>query len=251
LFSNGFAFGLSDKEAAFNLPNMLTESQAVALQQGLSQRVKQHDDLHWPVRVVAGADVEYAKHSNRIAGAIVLLDADTKVVLEVATHVMTATFPYIPGLFSFREMPPLLAAYQKLHLRPDVIICDGHGLAHPRRFGLACHLGVEVDVPTIGCGKTRLVGRYEAVASARGAKAALLDETTDEVLGAVLRTQAGINPLFISIGHRVSLQTATQLVLAMSDTVRLPETTRQADKYAREALAAAPFPETAPNHSPE
>ena len=188
------------------------------------------------MRIIAGADVEYDKHSDRIAGAIVLLDADTKAVLDVATHIMKAGFPYIPGLFSFREMPPLLEAYQKLRLRPDVIICDGHGLAHPRRFGLACHLGVELDVPTIGCGKIRLIGRYESLAPERGMTAPLLDELSGEVLGLALRTQVGINPLFVSLGHRVSLETAAQLVLSMSQATRLPETTRQADKYAREAL---------------
>ncbi|WP_046246706.1 deoxyribonuclease V [Hymenobacter terrenus] len=218
---------------------MLTEAEAILIQQALSQRVIRHDELPRPVRVIAGTDVEYDKHSDQIAGAIVLLDADTKAVLEVATHVMRAPFPYIPGLFSFREMPALLAAYQQLRRQPDVIICDGHGLAHPRRFGLACHLGVELDIPTIGCGKTRFIGRYEGPDPERGASAPLLDEATDEVLGLVLRTQTGINPLFVSVGHRVSLATAAQLVLAMSEAVRLPETTRQADKYAREALLAA------------
>jgi deoxyribonuclease V len=217
---------------------MLTESQAINIQQELRQQVIVHDDLPQPVRIVAGADVEYDKHSDRIAGAIVLLDAATKAVLEVATHVMMAPFPYVPGLFSFREMPPLLAAYRKLRLQPDVIICDGQGLAHPRRFGLACHLGVALDVATIGCGKTRLVGSYQDLAPERGATAPLVDELTGEVLGAALRTQPGINPLFISIGHRVSLPLATQLVLTMSEAVRLPETTRQADKFAREALLA-------------
>lgn len=217
---------------------MLTEAEAISMQQALSRRVIRYDDLSQPVRVIAGADVEYDKGSNTIAGAVVLLDADTKAVLEVATHVMAAPFPYIPGLFSFREMPPLLEAYQKLRLQPDVIICDGQGFAHPRRFGLACHLGVELNVPTIGCGKTRLIGHYENLAPERGATAALLDEVSGEVLGFALRTRNGINPLFVSVGHRVSLKTATQLVLAMSDTVRLPETTRQADKYAREALLA-------------
>ncbi|MBO0358415.1 deoxyribonuclease V [Hymenobacter sp. BT186] len=218
---------------------MMSEAEAMGVQRELSQRVIQHDDLPRPVRIIAGADVEYDKHSDRIAGAIVLLDADTKAVLDAATHVMTASFPYIPGLFSFREMPPLLEAYQKLRLRPDVIVCDGHGVAHPRRFGLACHLGLELNVPTVGCGKTRLIGRYDDLALERGATAALLDEMTGDRLGLALRTQTGINPLFVSVGHRVSLGTAAQLVLSMCDAVRLPETTRQADKYAREALEAA------------
>ena len=216
---------------------MPTESEAISIQQELSQCVVRDDDLPQPVRIIAGADVEYDKHSNRIAGAVVLLDADTKMVLDVATHVMTVTFPYIPGLFSFREMPPLLEAYHKLRLRPDVIVCDGHGLAHPRRFGLACHLGVELNVPTIGCGKTRFIGRYDNLASERGATAPLVDELTGDMLGLALRTQTGINPLFVSVGHRVSLATAARLILAMSENVRLPETTRQADKAAREALA--------------
>jgi deoxyribonuclease V len=218
---------------------MLTEVQAISIQQELRQRVIVYDDLPQSVRIIAGADVEYDKHSDRIAGAIVLLDATTKAVLDVATHVMTASFPYVPGLFSFREMPPLVAAYRKLRSQPDVIICDGQGLAHPRRFGLACHLGIELDVPTIGCGKTRLVGRYENLALERGATSPLVDELTGEVLGVALRTQPAINPLFVSVGHRVSLITAQELVLTMSESVRLPETTRQADKWAREALVAA------------
>ncbi|TGE28060.1 deoxyribonuclease V [Hymenobacter metallicola] len=218
---------------------MLTEPEAVALQQTLRQRVIQHDAFPRPIRLVAGADVEYNPHTELIAGAIVLLDADTKAVVEVATHVMPVSFPYVPGLFSFREMPPLLAAYGKLHQQPDVLICDGHGLAHPRRFGLACHIGVELDIPTIGCGKTRLTGQYENLAAGRGSTAPLTDEATGEVLGLVVRTQPGINPLFVSVGHRVALPTAAGLVLAMSEAVRQPETTRQADAYARAALLHA------------
>ncbi|HEX8325913.1 MAG TPA: deoxyribonuclease V [Hymenobacter sp.] len=220
---------------------MLTEFQAISIQQELRQRVITVDDLPQPVQIIAGADVEYDKNSDQIAGAIVLLDATTKAVLDAATHVMAAPFPYVPGLFSFREMPPLLAAYHKLRLQPDVIICDGQGQAHPRRFGLACHLGIELNIPTIGCGKTRLIGQFDNLASERGATASLVDELTGEVLGLALRTQTGINPLFVSVGHRVSLETATRLVLSMSDAVRLPETTRQADKYAREALKGAVY----------
>lgn len=218
---------------------MLTESEAVALQEALRQRVISADAFKTPVRLIAGADVEYDKHSNLIAGAIVLLDAETKAVVEVATHVMPVSFPYVPGLFSFREMPPLLAAYRKLRQTPDVLICDGHGLAHPRRFGLACHIGVELDIPTIGCGKTRLTGHYQDLAPERGATTPLTDEATGEVLGQVLRTQTGINPVFVSVGHRVGLASAVALVLAMSESVRLPETTRQADAYARQAWLAA------------
>lgn len=221
-----------------NYRTMLTEAEAIRIQQELSQRVIIHDDLPGLPAIIAGADVEYDKNSDQVAGAIVLLDARTKAVIEVATHVMTVPFPYVPGLFSFREMPPLLAAFRKLTQRPDVIICDGQGVAHPRRFGLACHLGVELDIPTIGCGKTRLIGHYGELAPERGATTPLVDEQTGDVVGFVLRTQTGVNPLFVSVGHRVSLITATNLVLAMTDAVRLPETTRQADKYARESIVA-------------
>ncbi|UOQ52423.1 deoxyribonuclease V [Hymenobacter cellulosivorans] len=218
---------------------MLTESEAVALQEALRQRVVSEDVFTAPVRFIAGADVEYDKHRDLIAGAIVLLDAKTKAVVEVATHVMPAPFPYVPGLFSFREMPPLLAAYRQLRQTPDVLICDGHGLAHPRRFGLACHIGVELNIPTIGCGKTRLTGYYQDLAPERGATTPLTDEATGEILGQVVRTQTGINPVFVSVGHRIGLASAVELVLAMSESVRLPETTRQADAYARQAWLAA------------
>jgi deoxyribonuclease V len=215
---------------------VLTPEEALAQQQLLRKCVVLEETWPHQVRIIAGADVEYDKYSNQVAGAIVLLDACTLAVLEVATHVSTCDFPYIPGLFSYRELPPLLEAYYKLSQRPDLIICDGHGLAHPRRFGLASHLGVTVNVPTIGCAKNRLVGYYSSLASQRGATVPLIDEYTGEMIGAVLRTQTDIKPLFISVGHRITLPTAIEMVLTMSPTVRLPETTRQADKYAREAL---------------
>jgi deoxyribonuclease V len=214
----------------------MTESEAMAIQETLRERVVDRDDFPAPIATVAGADVEYDAATNLVAGAIVVLDARTRAVRDAATHVGEATFPYVPGLFSFREMPPLLLAFAKLKTRPDVVICDGHGIAHPRRFGLACHLGVTLDIPTIGCGKTRLVGTHDedALLATRGASVPLTDER--RVLGAALRTRADTKPVFVSVGHRVSLATATQIVLSMCDGFRLPETTRQADRIAREAL---------------
>lgn len=217
---------------------MLTPAEALAQQQALRRCVILQENWPRPVNIIAGADVEYDKYSNRVAGAIVLLDVSTLAVLEVVTHVSIASFPYIPGLFSFRELPPLIEAYNKLSQLPDVIICDGHGLAHPRRFGLASHLGVAVDIPTIGCAKNRLVGCYSNLAPHRGATVPLIDEENGEVIGEVLRTQTDVKPLFVSVGHRITLPTAAEIVLLMSPNVRLPETTRQADKYAREALAS-------------
>jgi deoxyribonuclease V len=215
---------------------MLTEQEAINIQETLKQRVIATDHLPAQIKLVAGVDVEYDKDSDTIAGAIVLLDYNTLNVTEIATHCMQVPFPYIPGLFSFREMPVLLEAWKKLTTFPDVIICDGHGIAHPRRFGLACHLGVTLDTPTLGCGKTRFFGHFEQPLNERGGISPLLAEDNEEQIGNVLRTQTGINPVFVSVGHKISLTTASDLVLKVSTAFRLPETTRKADQYAREAL---------------
>ncbi|WP_249219557.1 deoxyribonuclease V [Chitinophaga sp. HK235] len=215
---------------------MITEAAAIALQETLRARVITTDELPSPIRTIAGTDVEYDKSSNLIAGSVVVMDYNTLEVLDVASHCMEVSFPYIPGLFSFREMPPLLEAYHKLKIQPDLIICDGQGLAHQRRFGLACHFGVTLDKPVIGCGKTRLCGHYEQLAAARGSIAPLIAEEDQALIGNALRTQPGINPVFVSCGHKVSLVTATDIVLKMATQYRLPETTRLADHYARLAL---------------
>lgn len=217
---------------------MLTEQAAIELQENLREQLILRDQLPTDLQLIAGVDVEYDKESDLIAGAIAVLDFHTLEVKALATHVMHVTFPYIPGLFSFREMPVLLEAWKKLALRPDLIVCDGHGLAHPRRFGLACHLGIVLDIPTLGCGKTRLFGDYEPLAEARGSIAPLLAEDNKEQVGNVLRTQAGINPVFVSPGHKISIDTATEIVLKMAAEYRLPETTRKADHYGREAMIA-------------
>ncbi|WP_343667672.1 deoxyribonuclease V [Chitinophaga sp.] len=217
---------------------MLTEQAAIELQKTLRQQLVLTDQLPENLQLIAGVDVEYDKETDLIAGAIAVLDFHTLAVKAVATHVMHVTFPYIPGLFSFREMPVLLEAWKKLELHPDLIICDGHGLAHPRRFGLACHLGVVLNIPTLGCGKTRLFGDFEPPAAERGSTSSLLAEDNSEPVGNVLRTQPGINPVFVSPGHKISIATATDIVLKMAVEYRLPETTRKADHYGREALLA-------------
>ncbi|SHK83906.1 Endonuclease V [Chitinophaga jiangningensis] len=217
---------------------MLTEPDAVAEQEKLRQQIITENRFRQPIRYIAGADVEYDKDTNLIAGAIAVLHYDTLELAAVATHVMEVTFPYIPGLFSFREMPPLLAAWEKLTLKPDLIICDGHGIAHPRRFGLASHLGTILDLPTIGCGKTRLYGTFAEPGARRGSISPLLAEDDQQVIGNALRTQDNINPVFVSTGHKVSLDTATAIVLEMARLYRLPETTRIADHHGRLAMEA-------------
>lgn len=188
-----------------------------------------------PVHLIAGTDVAYARHSNTLVAAVVILDTETLQVLEIATAVDTAHFPYVPGLFSFRELPPLIQAMAKLRHQPDLIICDGQGIAHPRRFGLACHLGVLYDIPTIGCGKTRLIGNAAIPGNRKGDYSLLRDD--NEVIGAVLRTRDRVKPVYVSIGHRVSLATACDWILKLTPRYRLPETTRQADAAVKKLLA--------------
>lgn len=204
----------------------LTESEAILLQQELAANVTKVDQLN-EVHLVAGVDVAYEKHSDKLVAAVVILDASTLDLIETVTAEDRAQFPYIPGLFSFRELPPLIKAFAKLNHSPDLIVCDGQGYAHPRRFGLACHLGVIFDIPTIGCGKTRLLGEHKEPDTGRGAIAPLYDN--GEVIGNLLRTQNGVNPIYVSIGHRISLETACNWILKLSPRYRLPETIRQAD----------------------
>jgi deoxyribonuclease V len=150
--------------------------------------------------------------------------------LERASAVLPLRFPYVPGLLSFREIPALLAAFKRLRQAPQhLIFCDGQGYAHPRRFGLASHLGVLLDCPTIGVAKSVLVGKYRTPGAPVGSSSPLLDRETDEVLGAALRTRRGARPVFVSAGHRVSLRRAVQLTMRVSDGHRLPQPTRDAD----------------------
>ncbi|MGV9806084.1 deoxyribonuclease V [Micromonospora chersina] len=186
---------------------------------------------------VAGLDVAYAESGDRLAAAVTVLDAATLAVVDEAVHVGRPAFDYVPGLFAFRELPALLAALERLTVRPDLLVCDGHGLAHPRRFGLACHVGLVTGLPAIGVGKTPLVGVWDEPAPQRGAWTPLRDG--GEVVGRVLRTQDGVKPVFVSVGHRMSLDNAVDRVLALTPRYRLPETTRTADHLCRRALADA------------
>jgi deoxyribonuclease V len=183
---------------------------------------------------VAWLDVSYEDGGDRLAAAVVVLDAATLEVVEESWAVGTAAFPYIPGLFAFRELPTLVEALRKLTVRPDLLVCDGHGLAHPRRFGLACHLGVLTGLPALGVGKTHLLGTYDPPAAERGSSSPL--EHDGEVVGRVLRTQTGVKPVYVSVGHRIGLDLACRQVLAFSPRYRLPATTRHADQLSRRVL---------------
>jgi deoxyribonuclease V len=211
----------------------LSEAQALTLQRELAGRVER-ENRFGEIRYIAGVDVAYDPQSERVIGAAVALDANSLVVLEHQIAEDVTRFPYVPGLFSFRELPPIAQALEKLHLTPDLIVCDGQGIAHPRRFGLACHIGVLFDVATIGCAKTSLLGEAGNVGPKRGDHAPLVDHA--ETIGAVLRTQDDVNPVFTSIGHRISLHTACEYILRLCPRYRLPETTRHADQIVRMAL---------------
>lgn len=200
-------------------------AQARRLQERLRRRVVRADRFG-PVRRVAGADVSYDRRSPRLFAAVVVIDARSGAVLERAGVEARARFPYVPGYLSFRELPPLLEAFERLREPPDLVVCDGQGFAHPRRFGLACHLGVTLDLPTIGCAKTRLVGTYREPGLRRGAHRRLLDG--DEVIGEVVRTRDGVRPVFVSVGHRVGLESARRWVLRLARRHRLPEPSREA-----------------------
>ena len=207
----------------------VTPQEAIAMQKELSRRVIKQDALG-KVNTVAGVDVGYENAGMTTRAAVVVLEFPALTVREVAVARCKTTFPYVPGLLSFRELPAVLQALEKLKSPPDMVLCDGQGYAHPRRFGIACHLGVVTGIPSIGVGKTRLLGVHKPVPNTRGDWRPLLDE--DECIGAVLRTRVDVKPVYVSIGHRLLLPTAISYVMRCTPRYRLPETTRQAHRHA-------------------
>jgi deoxyribonuclease V len=212
-----------------------TPKQASAIQRRLASLVREVP-LGCAPRVVAGLDAAFSRDDRRCLAAVVVWDMRAQTVIEQHVAVRPLTFPYVPGLLSFREGPAVLAALRQLRTPPDVLISDGHGLAHPRRFGIACHVGVILNRPTIGCAKSRLIGSHREPGSRRGSAAPLLDD--GEMIGGVLRTQDGINPVFVSVGHLIDLRTAQRIVLACAIRYRLPEPTRLADQLVGAAKRA-------------
>ncbi len=211
----------------------LTREEAVETQRMLAGRVREEPLDTANVRLVAGSDMSYERTDDQtttpVFAGFVTLELPKLTVFEEAGVQSVSPFPYIPGLLSFRETPPLLEAWTKLRHKPDALLVDGQGLAHPRRFGLACHLGLLLNLPTIGVAKTLYVGKHEPVGENVGDWQPLLDK--GEVVGAALRTRRKASPIFISVGHRVDLNSALALVLRCLGNTRVPETTRQAHEY--------------------
>ncbi|MFZ5602309.1 MAG: deoxyribonuclease V [Pseudomonadota bacterium] len=207
----------------------VSPAEARALQSRLAPLVEVQDRLP-DVRFIGGVDVGF-EDGNRVtrAALVVLSYPDLQVVERQLAKIPTA-FPYVPGLLSFREMPAILQAYSRLNQKPDLLLCDGQGIAHPRRLGIASHLGLWLDLPTIGVAKKKLVGQHEAVPDTKGAWVPLQDK--GETIGAVLRSRQGVLPLYVSPGHRVSQAGAVDWVLRCLTRYRLPEPTRQAHKLA-------------------
>ena len=216
----------------------LSPKRAMALQSRLAAKIVLRDDFG-PVRRVAGVDVGFEDDGATTRAAVAVLGLPSLELETCAIARQPTRFPYVPGLLSFREAPAVLAAMRKLRVRPDLLLCDGQGIAHPRRLGIASHLGLLLDIPSIGVAKARYIGRHPAVPEARGAWVPL--EDGGEIVGAVLRTRRGVHPLYISPGHRIGLESAVAWVMVCLTRYRLPETTRWAHRLAsgKEALRAA------------
>ncbi len=207
----------------------LTPKEAIALQRELADRVVRADRIG-AVRRVAGVDAGFEDEGRVTRAAIAVLEFPGLALVERAIARRPTRFPYVPGLLSFREAPAVLAAFERLRAAPDLVLYDGQGIAHPRRFGIASHVGLLLDVPTIGVAKTRLVGEHRRLPERRSAWVPLVD--AGETIGAVLRTRTGVSPLYVSIGHRVSLESAVRWAMACTTRYRLPETTRCAHHLA-------------------
>ncbi len=204
------------------------------VQRALSAQVIRADSLG-EVRYVAGLDVGLEANNTRMRAAVAVLDFPTLILRDYAIARRAVEFPYISGFLSFREVPVLLDALEQLSVAPDLLLCDGQGLAHPRRFGIACHVGVLTDMPCIGVAKSLLVGKYDNLPDTPGAWRPLWHK--EEVVGAAMRTRRGVSPVYVSIGHRISLETALGYVASCCTKYRLPETTRFAHR-----LASGPDP---------
>jgi len=211
----------------------LCEQDAIDLQLKLSRQV-QLSELPGNVKKVMGVDVAYCKESDKTCAGLVTFDSGTMETLESTVSVAEANFPYIPGLFSFREIPAILSAVERVKVTPDLIVCDGHGIAHSRGFGMASHLGVLLEVPTIGCAKTPLLACEESLSEKRGSTADIFLDS--RLVGKVVRTQDGIKPVYVSPGNKITIEESVEWVLKLSPRYRLPESTRRADQLVNKTL---------------
>lgn len=206
----------------------VTPTEAVELQRRLKERVVLRPPPGLKVERVAGADVSTEKGNDTGFGGIVVLDAKTLLPVARSGSAVTLGFPYVPGLLSFRELPVVAVSWERLTVRPDMLIFDGHGIAHPRRFGIACHGGLLFGLPSIGCAKSLLVGTHGPLGEARGSTAPLTHR--GEVVGMAVRTRKAVQPVYVSPGHLMDLPTAVEWVLKVSPKYREPETTRHAHR---------------------
>ena len=211
----------------------LNQEEARALQNELTKRIIREDQLE-PVQFVAGVDMAINENNNMARAAVVLLSYPELEVVERHVYEEPIRMPYVPGLLSFREAPCVLGAFGQLHQRPQLVMVDGAGIAHPRRIGIASHLGLWLDLPTIGCAKSILVGRYNVanLGEEAGSWEPLIDRK--ETIGAAVRTRTRVNPMIISLGHKISLATSIDYVLKCARGYRLPEPTRLADKLSKD-----------------
>ncbi len=207
----------------------VSPKEAIEIQESLLDRVVLHDDFG-EIKTVAGVDVGFEEDNTITRAAIAVLDLKTLELIESAVARRPTTFPYVPGLLSFREIPAVLQAMLELKQPPDLLLCDGQGIAHPRRFGIAAHLGLLTDIPAVGVAKSRLIGTHGDVPLEKGSSVPLMNK--GEQIGCVLRTRTNVKPLFISPGHRVGMQSAVDFVMRCTTRYRLPETTRWAHKLA-------------------
>lgn len=203
-----------------------TPQQAIALQKKLSSQVQISSFPIDKVKLIAGADISFNKNSSTIYAGIVVMTFPELELVEEASVVTESRFPYIPGLLSFREIPAITEVWKQLKHLPDVVVLDGQGIAHPRRMGIASHFGLLINGPTIGCAKSVLVGNFGELDNTKGSFANMHHK--EEVVGAALRTKTGVKPVYISIGNKITLSDALQIMLHCSTKYRIPEPTRQA-----------------------
>ncbi len=202
-------------------------AEAIAIQRRLASRVRPTGRVR-RLRLVAGADLAFSKDKSTCIAGVVVWDVKLQEVVERQVVRRAVRFPYVPGLLSFREAPALIAALRKISCEPDAFMFDGQGYAHPRRFGLACHVGVQLERPSFGCAKSVLTGKYDMPDEAFGSISPLVDG--DECVGMAVRTRQRVKPVYVSVGHRLSLSSAVDITLACCTRYRLPEPTRLADQ---------------------
>jgi deoxyribonuclease V len=213
----------------------LTPQEAMRLQETLRERVERKDRFG-TLQFVAGADLAFDPETNLAFAGVIVYQFPQLREVERRMARRTLRFPYVPGLLSFRESPVLLAAFEQLRTEPDLILVDGHGIAHPRRFGIACHLGLLLDRPAIGCAKSILVGEAAEPGVRAGSTAPLVDK--GETVGIVLRTRDRVKPIYVTTGHRVSLESAVRIARQCLDGFRIPKPTREADHFVRDLRRA-------------